>query len=172
ADDRAELPEGVLVAPLGADVVPGHEQVAGVEADAEPRRAAEQVDDLGEVLEAMPEVRALASGVLEQDPRAAAGSRRQDLGKAVGNQPQSARLGPRRVGARVHYQAIESERLGAIELVAERVDRSPAQRRIGGGEVDQVAVVRDDGADLRLPDAPLEQRDFLWRQVPRAPLAG
>ena len=146
--------------------------MAGVEADAEPRRAAEQVDDLGEVLEAMPEIRALAGGVLEQDPRPAVGPRRQDLGEAVGDQLQPALLGPRRVGAGVHHQAVQSERLGAIELVAERVDRSPAQRGIGGGEVDQVAVVRDDGADLRLADAPLEQRDFLGRQVAGAPLAG
>ena len=62
------------------------------------------------------------------------------------------------------------ERFGAIELLAERGDRLRAQRRLGGGEVDQVAVVRDDRLDAGLLDPRAEQRDLVGWQRPRPPL--
>ena len=47
-----------------------------------------------------------------------------------------------------------------------------AQRRRRGGEVDQIAVVRDDRVDAGLVDAPPEQRDLVLGQDAGAPLAG
>src|SRR5213078_3355392 len=66
--DPSELTERLAVALFRTDVVAGGEQVARVEADADAARAAEPLDDLGEVLEAMSEVGPLARRLLEQDP--------------------------------------------------------------------------------------------------------
>ncbi len=72
----------------------------------------------------------------------------------------------------MHDQPVEAQRRGAVQFVAQRVDRLAPERRIRGREIDQVAVVRDDRPDLRLPHPTPEQRDFLGRQLARAPLPG
>ena len=71
----------------------------------------------------------------------------------------------------MHDQPVEAEHLGAIQFLVERLDRFPPQRDVGGCDVDQVAVVRDDGTDLRLAHAAAEERDLLRRDLARAPLA-
>src|ERR1041385_164686 len=115
--------------------------MALIEADADARRPAEQIDDLREMFEPVAEIGALAGRVFEEQPRPAAWPRREDLGEAVRDQPQTTRLRSRRIRPRMHDEAVESERFGAVQLLAERVDRSPPQRGIGGGDVDQVTVV-------------------------------
>ena len=47
----------------------------------------------GKMLEAMPEIRSLAGGLFEQDPRAAGGTPGEDRGEAVGDELQAAALG-------------------------------------------------------------------------------
>ena len=99
------------------------------------------------------------------------GARREDARERVADHLESA--GQRQgVGTGVHDEAVEAEQLGAIELVAERVDRPPPQDGIRRGNVDQVAVVRQDRADLRLAQAPPEERDFVLRKLARTPLPG
>ena len=121
----------------------------------------------------MTQVRALSRGVLEQD----AASCRRDVTRGSRRAPSAIRRRPPSSVPDVYEPGCMTRPsrpsdLGAIQLVAERVDRLPPQRRIGRGQIDQVAVVRDDRADPRLPDPPAEERDLLGRQFPRAPLAG
>ena len=72
----------------------------------------------------------------------------------------------------MHDQAIEVQRRGAIELFAERANRAAPQRGVGGREIDQIAVVRDDRTDPAFADAAAKGRHFIGRQLARAPLAG
>ena len=67
ADDALERLERVVVAGRVSDVVSGCEQVAGIEADADPGRAIEMRQDRGQMLESMPDGASLPCGVLEQD---------------------------------------------------------------------------------------------------------
>ena len=69
ADGAAEPAEGVAITGVGADVVTGCEQMAGVEADTDPRGSADQVENLRQLLESVTEVGSLPGSVLEQDSR-------------------------------------------------------------------------------------------------------
>ena len=51
--------------------------------------------------------------------------------------------------AGVRHERVEAERVAATQLGAKALDRARAQLRIGGGEVDQVTVVRADPARSR-----------------------
>ena len=124
--------------------------MAGVEADADARRAAEHVDDRREMLEPVAEVRALPGRVLEQEHRA---SRRAATPGAPRGRRRSAAARPPRVP--VVYEPgcmtspsspSDSARSSSSPSASIDFRRSAA---IGGGEVDQVAVVRDDRADAR-----------------------
>src|SRR5215204_6052992 len=72
ADDPIERLEGLPVPLFGGDIVSRRQQVAGVEAHANPRRPVEQFEDRGEVLEAVAEIGALPGGVLEEYQRSGA----------------------------------------------------------------------------------------------------
>src|SRR6185503_11529939 len=61
------LDEPIELVPVG-HVVAGHPEVAGVEADAEPRVRAEPVDDDRELVDRAPDRPAGAGGVLEAEP--------------------------------------------------------------------------------------------------------
>ena len=118
---------------------------------------------VGEVLEPVAEVGALPGGVLEQDHAAAARGRvAQQLRaspSAISRSPSSSVPVVYEPGCMTRPS--QAERLGAIELLAERRDRLLAQRRRRGRDVDQVAVVRDDRLDAGLRDAAPEQRDLV-----------
>ena len=73
---------------------------------------------------------------------------------------------------RLSYEAaIEAKRLRAIQFHGQRSDRLLAQHGVRGGQVDQVAVVGDDGMEALLADPGSKERDFIGRQRPRPPLA-
>ena len=67
----------------------------------------------------MTEVGALPSRVFEQDHGGAGGTVAKQLLQAVGNQLQPLLLAAAGVRARVHDETVESEPVGAIELLAE-----------------------------------------------------
>src|SRR5438874_10774886 len=132
-----------------ADVVAGDEQVAGVQAHAHPLGAPHAPDDPRQVLERSPERVAPAGRVLEG--HAHAGARRAD--QRLVHRPRhrvEAGLPPRaHVRAGVHDQTAETQRLGALQLVRERVDGLPPGRGHGRGQVDEVAAVREGVPDPR-----------------------
>src|SRR5688572_26841190 len=107
SDDRVELAKRRVVAIRSAQVVACGQQVTGIETHANAGRALQELDDPREMLEPMPEVRALASRVFEQDPCAAA-TRRENLRETLRDQPQTILLVARGVRAGMHDQTIES----------------------------------------------------------------
>ena len=109
-DDPAEGVERLAIAIFRTDVVSRGQQVAGVEADADAWRAAERVDDGGEMFEPVAEVGSLAGRVLQQDHRPALGTRAQHLAEAIGNQSETVALRPCCERSRMHHQRVETER--------------------------------------------------------------
>ena len=73
----------------------------------------------------------------------------QELEERAGDELQPVGLAAPRVAARMQHDAEQPERLGAIELVAHRLDRLPAQRRVRRRQVDQIAGVRHDRGRCR-----------------------
>ena len=159
ADDAIERLERLAIALFGADVVAGGQQVAGVEADADARRAVEPLEDRREVLEAVAEVGALPGGVLEQDHRCrAAAARRSSVRSpsAISRSPSSSVPVVNEPGCITSpSRPSASARSSSSTSAASDCSRSGSRR---GSEVDQVAVVRDDRLDAGLGDAPPEQR--------------
>ena len=115
-------------------------------ADGKARGLVEGLDNRGEVFEPVPEARSLAGGLLEQDAERGPGQPLPQQASAVrrraSRSPPSSVPGGER--ARMHYEPVEAEHFGAINLLAEGGKRLRSQLRLGGGEIDQVAVVRDD----------------------------
>ena len=172
ADDAIELVERRVVALVGADVVAGGQQVAGIEADADARRAVEPLEDRRRGARSggrgwCPARRCARAG--SSAPRADA--RASSVRERLGDQPQpvaprcrsctspGCMTSPSRPSASARSSSSPS---AAIDCA-----RSAGAR---GGDVDQIAVVRDDRLDAGLGDAPAEQRDLVGRQRPRPPL--
>ena len=126
-------------------------------------------DDGRQMLESVAEVRALSRRVLEQDADARPLPGRKEPAQRLRDEVKT--LGLRRVRSRMHDEPVEAERVGPIELLAERRDRLRAQRGVGRRDVNQIAVVRDDRRDARLARAAAERVALLRRNLARAPLA-
>ncbi len=111
----------------------------------------------------MSEIGPLAGGVLEQNHRSCARPLRQQRTNRVADQAQSFLFRPGRIRTRVHDQTVESECLGPVVLIAERVDRLRPQSRGCRRQVDQVAVVGDDGMNAGFGHAPAKECNLFVR---------
>ena len=92
----------------------------------------EVLEDRGQVLEPMSEIGSLTGGVLQQHLRARrvdAPASSCDSPSAISRKPVLLSAG--RVGAGMHDEAVEPERFGPIQFLAERRNRLRAQRRRG-----------------------------------------
>ena len=131
SDQPRRTASNVAAYPSGdADVVARREQVAGVEADA----------DAPMIASSCAMIDASCSNVAPSDvpwPAVCSSSTivlprrrsRSSSSSAVGDQREPVRFAARGVAARMQHDAEQPERLGAIELVAHRLDRLPSQRR-------------------------------------------
>src|SRR5256884_7106719 len=79
ADGRLALAHGAPVARLGAEVVAGGEQMAGIQADAEPLGPSRALHERGQLAERAADRVAGAGGVLERDLDAIARGARERL---------------------------------------------------------------------------------------------
>ena len=131
------------------DVVAGGEQVARVEADAEPRVGVESVVERGQLLERAADRAARACGVLHAEPgRVVAvlerlGQRRRD--------PLDRGLEPRaQVRADVEDDGLGLDRAGGVDGRAQRGDALLVEVVLRAREVDEVERVDEDAADPEL----------------------
>jgi hypothetical protein len=161
ADGPLAFRHRALPALAPPDVVAGGEQVARVEADPDALgtpHARHQRTELGQ--SAADDVPG-AGRVLERDLHPVQGR----------GDARDARVEPvAHVRARVDHDRGEPERLGAIELVGERVDRLPPLRRPGRGEVHEVARVREHRPHPGAPPGRPERADVVGRERTRRPL--
>lgn len=144
--------------------------MARVEADADARVAVEPLEEAGEVLEVVADRRALTGRALEQHACRAAAPRAQDRSETGGDAIEGRGLARRAACAGVQHDAEQPERLGPIDLVGQRRARGGSQGGVGRREVDQVARVRDDGAEAGGVERPAEGVDLGARQHGRPPL--
>ena len=151
-----------------ADVVAGGEQVAGVEAHAEPLARAGRVDQLGELVERAPERAAGSCRVLEVQLAAfAVGERRGD--RLAGARDRLADVpGLRR--ARVQDHGARADRVPDAQRVRQRRQRFGADLLVVGGAVEQVDGVDQDGFDRAVGHRLAERRDVFVAIDRRFPL--
>ena len=170
-DDPVELVEHAGE-PVGrADVVAGGEQVAGVEADAEPLAAAGDLDQPRELLERAPQRAARAGGVLQV--QLAVAGLRQRLGDrgagTVERRVDGAAALQRR--ARVQHDGVRAQRGAGAQRAGQRRERLGAEVRVLGGRVEQVDGVDQQRVDVRVAHRRAEVRDLLAGVLARLPLA-
>ena len=103
--------------------------MAGVEADADARVPAEAAQQIGQLLEAVAQRRALAGRVLEQHHRPAAAPGPQQARDRRRDGGQARFLRARRVGTGVEDDAEQAERLRPVDFFAERGNGAGAQPR-------------------------------------------
>jgi glutamyl-tRNA synthetase len=140
------------------DVVPARVEVAGVEADPEPRMAVEHVEQAGELGDRASDRGARPGAVLHQEPGVRArpledpregGCRPVEPGVQSGAE----------VGADVEYDGVGIECLGGVHGCRERCDGSLVDLLVGRREVAEVKGVADEPADARLRAAGLQSLD-------------
>src|SRR3954471_9369169 len=137
-ENPVELFESGLVTGLGGDVVPGGEDMAGVEADGDAIRGAAPVADRPQLLESAAHAGALASRGLEKD-LAGTPVGGEHLVESGGDVADSLRVV--RVRAGMDDERGNPEQIGPFELVDEGGDRLVAQIALIATQVDQVARV-------------------------------
>src|SRR5207253_4719013 len=171
ADGRLALGHGAPVARRGPDVVAGREQMAGIQADAEPLGPSRALDERGQLAERAADRVAGAGGVLERDLDAIARGARERLVERGGD-PSEPGLEPgAHVRARMEDDAREAERLRALELVGERGHRLGPQGRIRISQVDEVARMGEDVSDRCRTTGCGERPRFIRREGLGRPLS-
>ncbi len=168
--ESVELLERFRISLFRRDVVSGCQQMTGVEADANPGGTVQQFQDPRQVLEPVPEVRALTRGVLEEDHGGRVRTRTQQPRDAGSNQAQSFTFGSGRVRTGMHHQAQQTQRFGTVVLLLQGSLGLFAKCIGSCRKVDEIAVVRDDGCDAGVGDAPAEEHDLVPGQHARTPL--
>ena len=145
ADVLQHVVDGALVRVVVAQLVSGREDVAGVEADADPLFVVHEPDHLPELFERAADATPLAGCGLEQRHHAMIGDegvhliqRSRDLVDARGGARTEVRAG-------VEDDGVGAETLGTIQLVGHGGDRLLEKQRVRGGQVDQIGRVREHG---------------------------
>jgi hypothetical protein len=140
-----DLSQHLVDAAGGGEVVPGGEQVAGVQADPGLRMPLQRVQVRPEFLRAGAQHLALARHRLEQQVRVLLAERFQHrqqqlrhLAQRVVTPPAGGRPGR---GARVHHHAARPDLPAAAQRVRDGRRRPPGDHAVGGAEVDQVRRV-------------------------------
>ena len=126
----------------------GREDVAGVQADPDPRVVVERGEVGLEVVDAGAQRAALAGGRLEQQPRGVVAEGVEDRQQPLADLPhrrvvrrRALALGDARAG--VHHHALGADLRGAHQVVGHRGDGLLVGRGGGGAEVDQVRRVHE-----------------------------
>lgn len=149
-EDGGDLGEGCAEAGIGGDVEAGGVEVAGVEAKAggEGEAGGGEAVELAEFFEGAADGGAGAGGVFKQEGEVgdaqAFGGGFEGSGEGVeGGFEGGVIFG----GAGVHDEVVGSDGGGAQELAAEGGDAFGADGGVGGGEVNEVAIVDDKGGE-------------------------
>src|SRR5229473_3528322 len=137
-----ELSKRFVKSPVGGNVIPGREHMAGVEAHRHAFGAPAALADLQQLLEGPAQRAALAGGRLQQH-EAGALVRRERAVQRLGDESQARlRLGVR---AGMDDQVQSADQVAALQLIDERRDRPLAQLPRAGAKVDEIARVHADG---------------------------
>ena len=139
---------------LAGQVVARGEEMAGVQADADPPGCIDPRQDLLDLLQPMPETVALTGRDLEAHPGRESGQRVVDLVQRSCHQSQTVPGG--RMRSWVEDQRVDPERLAAEQLLPDGLQAARADDRILRREVHQVAAV----GNRRHPGLPCRAAEF------------
>jgi hypothetical protein len=118
--------------------------VARVDADADPAGMPDQSQDGSQMLKAMSNAGSLAGRVLEKHrPRRPDPFER--LIEPVCDPCKSLVLACPHVRSRVEYEERDTEKARPFHFINESAERFPAQNRIGGGQIDEIAAMSQYG---------------------------
>lgn len=147
ADMEAHLVDGALQAFRGRKLIPRRMQVAGVDADLEPRVTVAGIEELCSFREAVGDCSRSAGGQLNQASRAGG-----PFAKELANRPglhSQALLSPLAARRpRVHHNPGSAQGLGSLEGPGEGPMGPPPHLGARGGEVDQVGEMQVEGTDV------------------------
>ena len=152
-------------------IITRSERMTGINADAHPTLVLHPVNNIGDLLERVAEIRSLSRRVLDHRRHAAGLIQRQV--DRLRNQRQTflvADLLQRTAGVKI--QSIQPQLLAALHLVEESLPRLLQRIRVRVTEINQITVVRQ-YLSRRVPEflaAFFEQCDTLRRQRCRLPL--
>src|SRR5215472_11986591 len=149
-----------LGAGLGGQVISRAEEMAGVQADADPSRCAHPRENFLQVLQPVSKTVALTGGDLQADPGSETRKTLVNLVQRLGHEPEPAPARGMRAG--MEDQRTDAERLAPRELLSHGRQAPAADQRVLRGQVHEVASVGD-RRDLRSPSGPPE-RPPLGRQ--------
>src|SRR5262245_11485897 len=140
ADDALEFLEGCLIVSGGEQRVTGGENVTRVEANTEPLRILDAVDNGRQLLKTMPQAASLSGGRLQQDHHACFAAATVSFIESLGDAANAAARVAVGRRSRMHDQIRQPEHLGTFDFMDKSLDRAAVQRLIRRGEIDQVRV--------------------------------
>ena len=169
---RRRTPRNVFSHPLRSDVVPGGEEVTGIQADPHAVLFFHEIDDRAQVFEAVTDCGSLAGGDLQCR---AGGECRERLWmtlieSAMRRIPSSSPLP--HVCAGVDNETGDAEVLAPVQLVEERGAGAGQHVLLRGAEVDEVGGVGHDRADGGSRRGGTEELDLLTSLGLCLPAAG
>lgn len=170
ADGFVEQSDGVSVTVVGAEIVAGGEDVAGVEADAKAVGRFDSVDDAGEVFEGVAEGVAGAGGGFEQD-FSSGGDFFEDTVQGGADLVDALDDAPAAVGAGVEYKKVDVKKVATAVFVEKGGEAFSIDGSVGCGGIDQIAAVGDNGIKTGLAADLLECVDLGWDQWGMVPLS-
>src|SRR5262245_33713362 len=156
ADDLIEFAEGLFVTIFAAEIVPGGKSMFGVEADAQSVALVGRIDHVGDLFEAIAELRALPRGDLQGNSGFVTGTSFVNLIEGFGDRLDSLRFARSHMRAGMGDEIAHAENFAALQFVDKRFDGSLSQGVIGRAEIKQVGIMGDDGADVSFVAIDLE----------------
>lgn len=143
ADEPVELAHGGLVLVFCGQGVASSEYVARVEAESEALRMLDALLDVSQLLETPTKRCSLSRGRLQNALSLQASSPAMNLVEGPDDPAETPFLRSRRIGSWMCDNRGDSKRIGATQLLDERIDRATPERVVGRCQVDQVGVMRD-----------------------------
>ena len=124
-----------------SNVVPGGKKVGRIQADRQAARLVDTIEDLGQVLDPVPQTTPLPRGVLESDSYLRSFRRGQHLVQAGNDLADSGLVARPKMCAGVQHQKRQIENRGKFYLLDQRSERDVPVRGSTGREIDQVPGV-------------------------------
>lgn len=170
-DEFVEFVEDGLGAAGGSQVIPCGEHVRGVETDGQTIRFFDTKEDVAQVLKLIAERRALAGGDFEAGEGLEAGQVVVELIERMCDAFQAGLFAVFHVRAGMRDEVGNFQRFTAQQLFTKEVQGFFEGCRVGAGEVDEVAVVADDGVEAGFFPVKVPLQDLVLGQRSGFPLA-
>lgn len=170
ADDPIEFFQGFFPALFGADVVAGDENVAGVDADADPDFFMNRLDDRGDLLKSVADARSLPRGHFEEEAGLPTLREIFEFEEAFNNRFDALLDGSTGGSAGMKIEVRDFEEMAPLKFFAKSVSAFFERLCDGRSKVDQVAVVAHDLGNACLIEGFFPESDLFIPDFAAVPL--